>query len=62
MADRLSKKEKAWIITTFESCTKEEIMSELPRRNWSAVGAVARRLGLKRTKKAKGTAIANSRK
>ena len=61
MADRLTKKEKARIFAAYESGTKEESMSELPGRNWSAVGAAARRLGLKRSKNDKGVAIANSR-
>jgi hypothetical protein len=62
MGNRYLKSEVAALKAMYASATKAEIMAELPGRNWIVVCRYARfRLGLYRSRKAKGLAITAGR-
>lgn len=53
MGDRYLKFEIAVLQRLYPTATKREILAEIPGRNWVALSAHARRIGLHRTQKTK---------
>lgn len=61
MGERWLKAEEAVIPTHYPTSRRREILALIPSRTWSEIGVKARKMGIHRTKEAKGDSIREGR-
>jgi hypothetical protein len=61
MGDRYLKAEEEVIQTHYPTSRRREILALIPSRTWSEIGVKARKMGIHRTKEAKGDSIREGR-
>jgi hypothetical protein len=62
MGERYLKAEEMAIRTHYPTSRRWKILSIIPGRTWAAIGVKARKMGIHRTKEAKGDSICEGRK
>jgi hypothetical protein len=62
MGERYLKAEEEAIRELYPTATRFEILSRIPDRTWGEIGVKARKMGIHRTKEAKGESVREGRK